>query len=528
MMPDFTITDFLGYTAEFTGPPGVIADLGEFHTPMRSRGFQIGTDGSVEKSKGYSVIGQVFDTDYLYQCHGIHYWKGGGVGSTLLFAGQFGLKFSISKSESSGTHPYMLRFATTYLDGPYIAWPTDPSYSAVDGLGPYWLFGNFAEYQDRIYYCNGMDPPKRIDGIHSLFVNSTISNPRFSAMGVSEPSLTSSLNVYYPAYAGKRADAAGVNTTHPFSYFVSAVSKYGESPLKAVDVPTYVDETAYAIFELDWSYVSDFVTAVNIYRIPKGGLVPQFVGSISRNSTYIDISTDADLGGPAPTDVGRPSNFRLLCTFEDRMFAVGGFGQANRLACSKAGYPDVWPALYTLSLGSSLGSRMITRLENINGSLYVIMDAGILRMYGSSPDNYAFQSISMDVGCIAPRSMVPKDDGRVFLGNDGIYFFNGASYRKIGGSIVTELHRRTKGSRDLRHACGAINGDYYYLSYRDDSEKKFLSETEDPIPGTMPNRTLVLNMSNDRVGVIDDWAFALSTPYEHNQSIVLGGDVASN
>jgi hypothetical protein len=157
----------------------------------------------------------------------------------------------------------------------------------------------------------------------------------------------------------------------------------------------------------------------------------------------------------------------------------------------------------------------------INGTLLFFLNRGILRLYGSSPENYQFGVQNDFVGCIAPRSLVPWQDGVVFLSGDGVYFFNGSDLRKVTGEGVGYEFR---GSIGWERACGAVNHDFYYLSYRDDTGQKWKDAETPAASGEEPNRTLVINMVNGRVGVIDDWAFGLSTPYENTEALVLGGE----
>jgi len=466
-------------------------------------------------------MGQIFNTSITGKVHGLHYCRSGPC-SFLLLAGSFGMKLLRLKADTPGTTPYMLQTTDMDQDSSY-TWVTRPSLASN-----LQLVGSFAEYQDRIYYANGVDWPIRIDGISSLFINSsTLYNPTFGPMGIAE-NLGSGLSVTYSPYYGKRADPSGANAPYAKNYYISFSSKFGESELFPIDMPVSTEEFQYPIFKFTWSALSDSITSANFYRVPVGGIIPQFVATVKRIGTYskfMDIYADGELGVGHSTLVGRATNFRILCSYENRMFGIGGYGNRNRIACSKAGFPDVWPPTYELGLSSDLGSRTITGLCVINGSLYLFLDFGILRLYGSSPDNFGFQVISESIGCIAPSTLFPFHDGRAFLSNDGLFHFNGSNLQRLGSPALRDMIGGTRGATNLSKACLAANGDQVFLSYRDDTEKKWLAVGETPLAGLYPNRTLVVNPSNDRVGVIDDWAFFLSCPYEGSQGITFGGDV---
>jgi hypothetical protein len=157
-------------------------------------------------------------------------------------------------------------------------------------------------------------------------------------------------------------------------------------------------------------------------------------------------------------------------------------------------------------------------MQVINGTLYFFLDSGILRLFGSTPDNFSFQVVSDSLGLISPRSLFPFQDGVCGMSARGPFVFNGQDLRVLGQAAVTDLMSASRGSMDFSQSCMAVNGDFIYLSYRDDSEKKMSG-----VQGNSPNRTLVINTLNDRVGVVDDWAFSQSTPLDGGRSVVFGG-----
>ena len=532
----FSIQEFGCYTTKASGEPCILVDRGEEYSPYRSRGFHIDSYGKLVRACGWSHVCQLFGHTEMSQVHGMHYWRGGGAGSTVILAGTFGLKHGrVGRIDDLAADAWYYEWIAMTQVGP--TWITQPSTDPGTNEGPAYLYGCFAEFCDRLYYCNGVDWPIRIDGLHHLFARSTFTHsgetgPIYSAMGVFMPTLTTDASAFAitrTKLQGLRADSSQVNVYGRATYGVSVVSKYGESPATMLSPPAQpaagmaLEGTAPIFYVADWTKYADYITAVRIYRLPAAGTVMQYVGEIPRGDySFMDTMADGELGYSVPTDTGLPSNFRLLATFEDRMFAIGGFGNPNRVACSKAGYPDVWPALFEIRLAASLGTRMITQMKVLNGGLYLFLDEGILRMYGSSPENYGFSPVSEFVGCIAPKTMTSHIDGVVFLSKDGPYFFNGSQLRKITESLGGVLDGTTPGSMGWHRACGATSGEYYYISYRDDGPRKWLDVENPPVAGNEPNRTYKINMTSGRVGVVDDWAFSLSTSYEGTESLVIG------
>ena len=532
----FNLQDFGGFTTKSSGVPGMIVDRGDEYTPFRSRGFYVDGYGKLVRMRGWSHLSQIFGHTEMSQIHGVHYWRGGGVGSTIILAGTFGLKHGrVARIDGNAADAWYYKWIAMTQIGP--TWMVQPSTDQGTDEGPTYLYGCFAEFKDRLYYCNGIDWPIRIDGIHHLFAEAAFEHsgetgPIYSAMGVYVPTLNSSATTFDSTrtkYVGLRSDSSQMNVSGKATYAVSVVSKYGESPAVLIPSPAISstggspEGTAPIFYVQTWANYADYITAVRVYRLPAAGTVMQHVGDIPRGDySLLDTLSDGELGNPVPTDTGLPSNFRLMAAYENRMFAVGGYGNPNRVACSKAGYPDMWPALFEIQLSASLGTRMITQLWVLNGSLYLFLDEAILRMYGSSPENYGFVPVSEFIGCVAPKTMMSHADGVVFLSKDGLYFFNGSQLRKITENLSGVLDGTTPGSMGWQRACGATSREYYYLSYRDDGSRSWASATQYPQAGDDPNRTYKIHMGTGKVGVIDDWAFSLSTSYEGTESLVIG------
>jgi hypothetical protein len=531
------IEDFSGYISGNPGnrvPPGASLDLGFRQYPYRSSGFVINNYGGMQKASGISFAGQLFGFSDLSQVYGLYYWKGLGFGGTLILATSTGLYRSRAARHSSES-PYFLRFEPMFLGMSGVCTPI----TRTTIPGPSDLYGEFTEYRDRLYYCNGVDWPIRINSMDDLFkrnvgIDGSPMSPVYYPMGVFQPNLADLITLTRSTYPGPRMGAAGVNQRTTATYLVSLQTPYGESPpvllnplsgsvdalplLYVGSVNGAVSLSTFA-FQSNWSQIVPFATAINVYRIPTTGSVPQFVGQIPRGmDSFLDNAFDSELGAAPSYGVGLPSNFRLLQTFDDRMFTVGGFGQYNRIGCSEVGYPDQHPILNEVVIGSELGTDTVTRLYDVGGVLYAFRSHSILRLGGSSITNYSFSLTSGVLGCAAPRSLFPWNDGVVFLTTQGLYFFNGLELKPIAPGIMEELSRS---SVDWSKAVGAVSKDTYYLSYREDDAEK----TSSVAVSSDPNRTYVVNLLTGKVGIVQDFAFSLSTPYGRGEAMVIGAGV---
>ena len=145
----FSIQDFGGYTTKTSGPPGVIVDRGEEYSPYRSRGFHIDSQGKLVGSRGWSQVCQLFGHTEMSQVHGMHYWRGGGVGSTVVLAGTFGIKHGrVARIDDNAADGYYYKWVDLTQIGP--TWIAQPSADPGTNEGPAYLYGCFAEFRDRL------------------------------------------------------------------------------------------------------------------------------------------------------------------------------------------------------------------------------------------------------------------------------------------------------------------------------------------------------------------------------------------
>jgi hypothetical protein len=517
----FVINDFLGLVEGTSAPAGafVPGSRGSGMESNLSRGFQIDNLGKVWKTHGVASVGQLF-TDSpasvakYRELFGVYCWRDAVGGSLLVLSGAFGTCISCVGDPTSAS---WLKFVDLSIEDDLDDLCISPPSTSSTGVSEA-LFTDFAEWGGRLYACNGLDWPIRLESVYY-----THKSRFYSPMGVHCASLASDIDGALTTYGGTL-----VEESRPTQYILAVTSRYGDGPPVAFS-KTFTDAWSAStpdgiskagksaiIYRDSWAHNwSPLWDGVKIYRVPEGSMVGQYVGFLPAvpKASFLDVVTSDgldELGYPVPTDDQLPSNFRLLCGHEDRMFAAGGYGNPNRLSCSKAGYPDVWPALNELRMAGSRSTSRITRLLSLNGGLYVFLDSGILRLSGVSPDNYTFQPVSDSVGCIAPKSLFPVGNGYAFLSKDGIYFFDGSSLQKV---VSLSLH----GCKGLEFACGASRDQYYYLSYRDDTARRETSES-----GSFSNHTYVVNMTNGRMGLLDDVAFDHSTYVGGGRSLTIG------
>jgi hypothetical protein len=380
-------------------------------------------------------------------------------------------------------------------------------------VGDEFSFGCFEPYGDALYYADGVNPPLRITLDDTGWLTA-----KFTGVPV----------FFSDFLAIDRKPIAALSSVPgaSFTYAVTTLSKWGESPASSFrfrNISTTPEQsegeaggpTGFSpTFIIDWTRVDSSVTHVNLYRDSVLGKDLQFVARVPRGvSSYVDSARDSDLGYGIPLDNGKPANFRLLRSWNDQMFAVGGYGKRNRISVSKVFYPDVWPPQYEIDTGVIGEGEDIVQLWVINGTLYVFCREKTFRISGFSAEDYSLDLVSSYLGCAAPRSLQPYKNGVVLLTTQGVKFFNGSSYEDISQPIDAVLRIEAPGSVPTDTAVGAVTGDFYYLCMNISG----LAVTDE---GNFPNRTWVCDLRSREWGVKNKGSFYLSTPFRSDQALI--------
>jgi hypothetical protein len=522
----FVIDDFPGYfqgVSKSKLPPGALIDLGSIKVSNRSDRVRVSNSGELLTCGNYSRMsirsGILSWNAWKAMGLGLYHWSPPRGGDQLVIANTDCL-YRLAMDAGTGTDPNLIFLLNYVNDLSTLGTDENIVYTNPNS------FASFAPFNESLYYTSGTPVPYRISNILSQ---------KREAMGAGTPL---NLDTCFGAGVGGSywdqpvvcRGKAPSDMSAGSTYYLTFVTRFGESPLwdRRITCPTQLYWDVYysytAIYFTGWASLPGMYKAVNIYRRSNVDGTLRFLVSLPKGeTTFVDTVSETDLLYRLPISplLGNPPMARLLCGFGDRMFGVGGYGNHNRLACSRSGFPDMWPPQYELT-GFSYNSAgdYVTQVKEINSSLYLFLKHRIVRMYGSSPENYGFEIVSNYIGCIAPKTMFPWQDGYVFLSSSGLYYFDGTTPKRLTDPVQGIFNRTSVGSMGLETACGAVAGDTYYLSYRDDDE--YVTPTTDG--PDLANRVLSCNLYNGKWGVRNDLCtFTHSTQFSGNRAIVMGG-----
>lgn len=131
--------------------------------------------------------------------------------------------------------------------------------------------------------------------------------------------------------------------------------------------------------------------------------------------------------------------------------------------------------------------QKVTGLQEQLTTLPVFTDDSLERLTGWDEDNYEFKNAFSNEGCVASRSLANCKNLLVYLGFDGIYYFNGTTGRKLDYKLSKYIMANIV--PEFAHlSCGVYYEDKYLLTY--------------PKTGsTVPNETVYYDFNTQTTGV---------------------------
>jgi hypothetical protein len=138
-----------------------------------------------------------------------------------------------------------------------------------------------------------------------------------------------------------------------------------------------------------------------------------------------------------PTDITIPrwiKTFNAYTFFADSV--VGGIRQPSRLNWSTINSIDTWNDADFALISMNDGQR-ITGLEVLGDRLVIFKDRSIWigQFTGDVDVPFSFQKTQSHVGCVSGYSISFIDNGLAFLGEDGVYFFDGNQSFKLSNRL---------------------------------------------------------------------------------------------
>lgn len=157
------------------------------------------------------------------------------------------------------------------------------------------------------------------------------------------------------------------------------------------------------------------VASRKIYRTEAGGSTYKLLTTLENNTatTYVDNSSDSELGANAPTDNGVPPTYSVVCYHQDRLFMDGP--QKNYLYYTELANPYVVKALNFRRVGDNTGD-LVRGIVSYNNGIVVTGDRTMTFIYmpDTTDSNWINVVMKVPFGSNSPFALIPFND-RLFF-----------------------------------------------------------------------------------------------------------------
>lgn len=221
---------------------------------------------------------------------------------------------------------------------------------------------------------------------------------------------------------------------------------------------------------------SDFITTTQSNTISYYFVDEVPLDNTTENNTYIDRFSDVEIldryEGHVGVDIDRLlPKARYLVEHRNRLFFLNCRIETddppdypNRLWWSEINHPDriedqldVYPE----------DGDIITGGISFANTMLIFKRTKTYMLLGSSPSNFEIRIVNPGIGCVAPRTIAVLDNRVIFLGQDGVYAFDGANFTRISEKIRPDILGAKHDSREF--SAGGTHNGRYSLSFEEEA-----------------------------------------------------------
>ena len=321
----------------------------------------------------------------------------------------------------------------------------------------------FCDFLNTCYFVNGTDGVFKYDRTFARI------------MGIIAPTVKC---------AGTSAGSSGYLGAGDYKYMYTWVDEDG---YESNPSPTSDAITATALATISLTDVANStdpkIASKNIYRTSVGGAIYYYEGEIADNTTTTFSSTIADssLRTEVKTNhTAPPTTSHLIAKRRNKLYLAYN----DYLYPSYTSDVEYFPPLWRIRTGNS--QKIKGLLEQLT-ALPVTTEDSIERLVGTGEDNFEFKNSYSTEGCVAIRSYVNCDNLIIYLGHNGINFFDGTT-SGIFSEAVNKYIRDNIVDAYRHLSCATYFDNKYILCYPKTG-------------GTYPTETIWIDLKNKSYGV---------------------------
>lgn len=227
----------------------------------------------------------------------------------------------------------------------------------------------------------------------------------------------------------------------------------------------------------DANFLGEPIVGRYVYRTKAGGTTYYLLTTITNNSAVIfsDTVADSSLSQTFPNingaTVSPPPSGLLSLIFQGRLWIANNPAHPSRLYYSEIGSQEMFLPTSFFDIRVNDGDQ-ITMMQDVLGILTIGKNNSIQKLYtpvitGQPQADWSISDPFSFIGCVSPYTSQQTPFGLFYLGNNGIYSFDG-NFSTLLSDQVTPVITDIANSNFV-NAWSAFYKNAYYLAYTSSS-----------------------------------------------------------
>ena len=233
----------------------------------------------------------------------------------------------------------------------------------------------------------------------------------------------------------------------------------------------------------------DKVEKRRIYRTKADGSTFYYDGEVANNSgtAYTSTISDAAIGlkSELHTDHDSPISSPSLVS-KRRARIIISKDEETALSHLESTGQEYFPTSIQFPTGNM---QNVTGIMEQLTTFQILTKDSLERLTGIDEGNFEFKNSFIGEGCVATRSLVQAENILIYLGYDGIYYYDGTTGTKLNRLLSRYVYENINPTY-AHLSCGCYFEDKYLLSYPKGTS-------------TVPNETVYYNFRTRTSGVYD-------------------------
>ncbi len=284
-----------------------------------------------------------------------------------------------------------------------------------------------------------------------------------------------------------------LKTVKGFSYTMTDEIIYGGETYTPEQLMTYYSSTSTASRNDDVMPVVAYADNAKGIFVYKNGAWQCCFGSMSdadigfvnyyKNGNHLLICNSVDgmykMRNNTVTYIGASTpTLGAMTLHYERVWGIGDPVKPNTVYYSAQGEPEVWDSSDAgqTSITTYDGDKFVA-IDTVFDDVVLYRQKSIFRISGTSPENYRLTKIPSESGACGPKAVANDGKNSFFVGEDGIYEYNGTQATKIVNDRLNLFFKNRVNTNALWLCSAQVYGGKLFVSL--------------PIDGSVKNNSII-------------------------------------